>query len=101
MMYRDVVDLISYKEKRDVDGYVKKTAVKSRVFADVSSVGRTEFYHSYQAGIELSCVIKIRACDFNGQKNLEFLGKTYEIIRAYLKNGEFFELSCKECQPNG
>lgn len=96
MLYRDVVNLISTTEVEDSDGYLTSTETSTEVFANVKSVSRSEFYASYQVGINMTISFEIRACDYNNQKIIEYDGKRYSVQRTFTKNGEILELNCSD-----
>lgn len=54
MYWRDVVILRAVVTDTDADGYPAEVVKETRVFADVQSVKRTEFYAAKQIGIDLA-----------------------------------------------
>ena len=72
MYWRDVVILRAVVTDTDADGYPAEVVKETRVFADVQSVKRTEFYAAKQIGIE------------------------YKVERAYTDAREFYTLECSE-----
>ena len=38
----------------------------------------------------------LRACDYSGQKRIEYDGTQYRIVRVYTPDGEMLELNCSE-----
>lgn len=97
-MYRDVAQLIVQTEARDADGYPVKREMAREVFADVQSVKRSEFYAGKQMGLELAVAFRVRTCDYDGEKLVEYAGKRYRVERVYSKDGELTELNCSEAR---
>ena len=60
MYWRDVVILRAVVTDTDADGYPAEVVKETRVFADVQSVKRTEFYAAKQIGITTTTTM--RAC---------------------------------------
>ena len=78
-------------------GRIPAEVVKeTRVFADVQSVKRTEFYAAKQIGIDLAITVKVRYGDYGNQERLLFSGKEYKVERAYTDAREFYTLECSE-----
>lgn len=96
VLYRDVAQLIDTKTVTDPDGYRQEIKTESLVYVDVQSVKRGEYYCGRQAGVELAVSFVLRACDFGGQRLIEYDGKRYRVVRTYTKDGELLELNCAE-----
>ena len=76
MYWRDIITLVSYDAADDGEGYTQETEKRSQVFADV--------------------VFLVRAADYQGETRIEYNGKSFDVVRAYTKAGEVFELNCAE-----
>ena len=96
MYWRDVVILRAVVTDTDADGYPAEVVKETRVFADVQSVKRTEFYAAKQIGIDLAITVKVRYGDYGNQNRLLFSGKEYKVERAYTDAREFYTLECSE-----
>lgn len=96
MYWRDVVTLRAVVTDTDADGYPEEVVKDTRVFADVQSVKRTEFYAAKQIGIDLAITVKVRYGDYGDQERLLFSGKEYKVERAYTSAREFYTLECSE-----
>ena len=79
MYWRDVVILCAVVTDTDADGYPAEVVKETRVFADVQSVKRTEFYAAKQIGIDLAITVKVRYGDYGNQERLLFSGKEYKV----------------------
>lgn len=66
------------------------------VFADVKSVKRSEFWAGRQSDVELVLTVGMRACEYDGERLLDYNGKRYRVERAYTADGENIELNCSE-----
>ncbi len=96
MYWRDIVTLKAVQTGTDADGYPTEEVTERRVFADVSSVKRTEFYAAKQIGIDLAITVKVRYGDYSKQQRLLFDGTEYAVERAYTTAREFYTLECSE-----
>ena len=96
MYWRDIVTLKAVQTGTDADGYPTEEVTETRVFADVSSVKRTEFYAAKQIGIDLAITVKVRYGDYSKQQRLLFDGTEYAVERAYTTAREFYTLECSE-----
>ena len=99
-MYDNIVFLIA--EVKGVDQYGDPVTVETPrpVFADVRSIGQTEFYQAQAVGLrpEVKFVLP-DFLEYQGEKKLSFADYgaeeplTYEIIRTY-RAGNEIELVC-------
>jgi len=96
MRYGEIVTLISTFGGADSDGYPQVMESKAEVFADIKSVKRSEFWIAKQSDVEIVLTVGIKACDYNGERLLDYEGKRYRVERTYTKNGEDLELNCSE-----
>ena len=96
MYWRDIITLVSYDAADDGEGYTQETEKRSQVFADVQSTKRAEFYAARQAVDKITVVFLVRAADYQGETRIEYNGKSFDVVRAYTKAGEVFELNCAE-----
>lgn len=65
------------------------------IFANMESVGRTEFYAALSAGETVDHIFTVREADYNGEHDLIFEGSYYKVIRSYRKTDDFTVLSCQ------
>lgn len=94
MYWRDIVTLRAVQTGTDADGYPTEEVTETHVFADVSSVKRTEFYAAKKVGIDLAITVKVRYGDYSKQQRLTFDGTEYTVERAYTTAREFYTLEC-------
>lgn len=97
MYWKDKAVLVALEKAPNEHGYQDIIrAVRREVFANRKSVTRAEFYAARQTGTKISLVLEVRAADYHEETRLEFAGRPYEVIRAYTKSGEIYELNCAE-----
>lgn len=85
-------------ERTDANGFpVPKVEVQTEAYADMKSVGASEFYRAAQAGISAELKFDVRALEYDGQTIVEYpvgSGRRYRVIRSYIHgNGEIVELT--------
>lgn len=96
MLWRYTVHLIKVEKTVNENGYKTLVELRRKVFCNKKSATRSEFYAAKQAGDKITLVLEVRGADFQEETQVEFSGKRYEVVRAYTKSGEIFELNCKE-----
>lgn len=102
MRWSEQITLIALEEpegsRTNEHGFpVMKPEAATTVFADMKSVGYSEFYKASQAGYTAELKFDVRALEYSGQKVVEYpvsSGTRYRVLRTYLHgNGEFIELT--------
>lgn len=72
----------------DEYGNERLTHDETVVYVKPRSVYASEFYAAAQLGIRPSLVLELgNRADYDGQKQLEYNGTVYEVVRADWKNG--------------
>jgi len=94
--YQDLVRLITVRDVPTGGGYSKEVLSYREVFANIKSVGRSEFYAARQSDVELAMTVEMRTWDYEGERRLEHGGKLYTVERQYTKDGEMLQLNCSE-----
>lgn len=99
-MYDNIIKLVSVSKTVNNYGDIVETPTEKLVFAELKSIGQTEFYQAQAIGLkpELKFVIA-DYLDYNDEKTLKyqpFHGKEeeYTVIRTY-RNGNELEITCK------
>lgn len=99
-MYNEIIKLI--KETKSVNEYgdLAVTTTEKVVFAEVQSIGMSEFYQAQATGLrpEIKFIIA-DYLDYNGEQALKYTPysgteQKYKIIRTY-RNGNELELTAK------
>ncbi len=96
MLWRHTAYLIKVEKTVNENGYKLLAESRRKVYCNKKSATRSEFYSAKQAGDKIVLVLEVRGADFQEETQVEFGGKRYEVVRAYTKSGEIFELNCKE-----
>ena len=97
----DVIKLLSSTYTTDEYGNQIENVTERRVFCDVRSVGRTEFYQAAQNDMHPSYVFSIsHYMDYMGEKECLYIDwtgteKKYTITRTY-RTGDRIELTAEE-----
>ena len=95
MLFRDVINLVSIATTENDMGDIIEVETKREVFADKKSIRQNEFYQAAATGLRPELMFIIRSIEYEQEPRLEFNSKTYNIIRAYDKDGELTELVCQ------
>ena len=98
MYWKDEAVLIREVKRVKSNGYKETYRERRLVFANKKSAARSEFYTAKQAGDRIALVLEVRGADYQEETLVEHEGYLYEVVRAYTKNGETYELNCKEAQ---
>lgn len=99
-MYNEVIKLVSVIKSADEYGDIVETETERTVFAELKSVGQSEFYQAQAVGMkpEIKFIIA-DYLDYKGEKRLKYqpyhgTEEEYEVIRTY-RNGNRLEITCK------
>jgi hypothetical protein len=97
MTLNDTIKLVDIVADMDADGYETFDEKLTEVKCDSGNgVTRAEFYEARKAGVELSAVFLMWACDYGGQKEIEHHGKRYRVERAFPLPDGVMQLNCSE-----
>lgn len=100
-MYNNVIKLVSEQSKIDEAGDTVKTFKERTVFADLRSIGQTEFYQAQASRLkpEIKFVLP-DYLEYKGEKMLKYQAfdsdeeLEYTVIRTY-RNGNELEMVCE------
>ena len=93
----DTISLVNVVKTTDPDGY--DTVIETLTTAKCDSgngVTRSEFYEAMKAGIKLTAVFEMWACDYGGQSLIEHNGTRYKVERTYPLADGGVQLNCSE-----
>ena len=92
-MYNEVITLRSYTETTDDYGITNRTNKDREVFAQLRSIGQSEFYQAQADGLkpELKFILA-DYLDDQGEKEVLYDGKRYSVLRTY-RDGHKIELT--------
>lgn len=77
---------------KDKFGNPIKTEKKTTILCNELSVYSTEFYNAGKIGLKPQAVLEIHFFEYNEEKQVEYQGTVYEILRKY-KKGDLVELT--------
>lgn len=88
-----VIKLVKLTTTTDELGYPVETPTERETFCSVLSVSRSEFFQAGKAGLTPEHVFSVNAAEYEGEKELEYLGERYRIYRTYQPDGsDYIEL---------
>lgn len=95
------INLISMTWQPDAYGVAQPTETTKKVYANVRSVTRAEFFDGGRNGLnpELSFVIFFG--DYDGEKIVEYQGNRYTVYRTYQARTDTIELYTERREGNG
>lgn len=96
MTYDYELTLIGYETEYDEIGQEINVPVERKILCGVKSIIRNEFYAAAQTGLKPEITFIVHNFEYNGEKEVEFEGQKYRVIRTYLANSEEIELVCEK-----
>lgn len=99
-MYNDVIKLISISETANEYGDKVPARTEKPVFAELRSVGQSEFYQAQAVGLKPELKFAIADyLDYSNEKVLKYTDfrgneEEFSIIRTY-RSGNELEITCK------
>lgn len=92
-MYNDVIKLRSYTESTNDYGIVERTTTDRTVFAQVRSIGQTEFYQAQADGLKPQLKFVLADYyDYQDEKEVVYEGKVYSVLKTY-RDGKKLEIT--------
>lgn len=96
MFFSDKITLRAVANGIDSSGYPTQTNTDTEVWADVISVTRAESDLANRRGREATKAFRVHVEDWNGQTQVVYNSKVYDIIRDYQKGLGVVELTCSD-----
>lgn len=96
MTYDHELTLIGYETEYDEIGQEINVPVERKILCGIKSIVRNEFYAAAQTGLKPEITFIVHNFEYNGEKEVEFEGQKYRVIRTYLANSEEIELVCEK-----
>lgn len=96
MTYDYELTLIGYETEYDEIGQEINVPVERKILCGIKSIIRNEFYAAAQTGLKPEITFIVHNFEYNGEKEIEFEGQKYRVIRTYLANSEEIELVCEK-----
>lgn len=89
--------LIELENRRDERGVARPTARRPRrVACNVYSMSDAAYYAAAQAGVRPQAVLQLRACEYRGERLVEFRGVTYAVGRVERSSPDFVRITLEE-----
>lgn len=88
----DVINLIATTQTQDQYGVWVSTTTSRRVYCNVSSVTRSEFFEGGRNGLNPEFRMTLFFGDYNGERIVEYKGQTYGVYRTYQGKNDTIEL---------
>lgn len=88
----DVINLIATTQTQDQYGVWVPTTTSRRVYCNVSSVTRSEFFEGGRNGLNPEFRMTLFFGDYNGERIVEYKGQTYGVYRTYQGKNDTIEL---------
>lgn len=81
----DLVKLVSYAKTPDADGYDESSTPTEREIwcSFAEGVSRTEYYEAAKAGVRLSATVEIWEDDYQGERELRYGDRRFQIGRTW------------------
>lgn len=82
--WSDVVDLLSFADNQDAEGYGVEPAGRRQLFCNwEEGVSQNEFYLSNKQGLQATDSVDLQRVDYNGERFAEYQGRRYRVIRSF------------------
>lgn len=96
-------ELVLIGETTGFDEWENEVPIETRtlVLCKLMSVGRNEFYAAAQSGLRPELVFVIHAYEYSGERQVEFEGEKYKVVRTYQEAFEEVELVCERVIGDG
>lgn len=92
-MYNEVIKLRSYTETTDEYGISGRTATDRQVFAQLKSIGQSEFYQAQADGLKPQLKFVLADYyDYQNEKEVVYNDKVYSVLRTY-RDGKKIEIT--------
>ena len=89
----DVIYLIGSTKSQDANGVWKLTPTRRKVFCNVGSITRSEFFEGGRNGLNPAIAFnRVFSADYQGEEVVEYNGKTYSIYRVFHTSTDYLEL---------
>ncbi len=111
ILRNELIQLVTIKGAEKEEGFkIKEDTITVEIFAEIQSVGRTEFYEALRNGINVNIIFAVEPEDFklgivrvDGIKikpsKVIYDGDEYIIKRTYLKKSSgLLEITCSEVE---
>lgn len=99
----DITLIKQVENGKDDDGNIQYTEERTEIEAEQRDVGYREFYNGAQSGLRPELKFIVHSFEYDNQKQVEFDGLRYEVLRTYRIDSYYTELTVtvKEGTKNG
>lgn len=87
-----VIYLVSNNKTQNEYGIWVDNLTERKVFAEVSSVGQSEWFEGGRNGLNPEYRFRMFVYDYNGESLVKYNGTVYSIYRTYVDRNELIEL---------
>lgn len=85
----------------EIGNQIPSDPIRTPILCGLKSIGRQEFYNAVAAGLRPELIFVIHSYEYNGEKQIEFEGVKYRVMRTYSSSFEEMELICEKVAADG
>ena len=90
MEYSEIIYLVNQvKEEDEIGNVLASSETLNKCYAKKQSVKTNEFYSAVEVGMTPSCEFVVKRLNYNGEEELEWNNKRYQIIRTIDPKNKF------------
>ena len=90
MEYSEIIYLVSkIKEEDAIGNIVSSSEILNKCYAKKQSVKTNEFYSAVESGLSPNCEFVIKRLNYNGEEELKWDNKRFQIIRTIDSKNKF------------
>lgn len=97
----NVIYLVAEVYSKDKYGVLRKQTTERKVFCQVDSVTRNEWYEGGRSGLNPEYRMTMFRYDYDGEKVLKYGDVYYTIYRTYIARNDEIELYVERREGNG
>lgn len=91
----DVLYLVDEINTQDASGVFHRTTKEKKVYCQVESITRNEFFDAGRNGLNPEFKFIIFAGDYSGERIVKYNGLQYAVYRTFLAKADDMELYCE------
>lgn len=92
----NIIYLISKTYTQNAFGQFEETEKERKVFCNVRSISRAEWYDAGRIGFNPDITFNMFAPDYHGEEVVRWKDTKYKIYRTYIGQNEIIELYCQK-----
>lgn len=82
--WSDEIDLLTFADNQDAEGYGVNPPVRRRLMCTFyDGVSQNEFYAAQKSDLQASAQAEIQRVDYEGERWAEFRGRRFRVIRNF------------------